>query len=172
MFFAVFIPGSEMLSQKGEWKAYSARMIFENRRVSLSSKNGGYPQSLQRRDNHRTFSSTACKSFTCEFWIHFGWLQHLCAVTFCSWLQNLSVLIIQSFWFHKSGGSFSANTQTLRLMGIVIYNTNPQSQLNEKFGLKIFYKTHNIHKWVGTIFLELIDWLSSTVCLDYLWTVT
>lgn len=35
------IPESEMSSQKGEWKAYSALMIFENSRVSLSSKKGG-----------------------------------------------------------------------------------------------------------------------------------
>lgn len=37
----VSAPDSEMSSQNGEWKAYSALMIFENRRVSLSSKNGG-----------------------------------------------------------------------------------------------------------------------------------
>lgn len=38
---SVVLPDSEMSSQKGEWNAYSALMIFENRRVSLSSKNGG-----------------------------------------------------------------------------------------------------------------------------------
>lgn len=36
-----WLPESEMSSQKGEWKAYSALMILEKSRVSFSSKKGG-----------------------------------------------------------------------------------------------------------------------------------